>query len=227
MAGFFCFKRNFYYIFFVKTIEQSIKKFEMNITDSKKEMILKTARELLVENGFAKTTLEDIANAVGMRKSSLYYYYDNKELLLRDVLIREEERFFELVYKDVESEKSLQDKILKMENAKFKYLAETSKMYMMAPNIYIEFKTLLYDYIIQVKQKELDILTRIIDEAIAKNEIKECDSKKVANLIITISEALRHREFYFATFSVNKEINFNKAVAEMEFAIKLIIKGLN
>ncbi len=198
----------------------------MDITDSKKEIILKTARELLVENGFAKTTLEDIASAVGMRKSSLYYYYDNKELLLRDVLLREEERFFDFVYKDAENESSILDKILKMEFAKFKYLAETSKMYMMAPNIYIEFKSLLFDYIKQVKQKELDILTKIIDEAIAKKEIKECDSKKVANLIITISEALRHREFYFATFSVSKEINFNKAVEEMEFAVKLIFNGL-
>lgn len=45
--------------------------------DSKKDLILKTARGMLARHGFAKTTLDDIANALGMKKSSLYYYYDN------------------------------------------------------------------------------------------------------------------------------------------------------
>lgn len=197
-----------------------------NTIEPKKEIILKTARELLVANGFAKTTLDDIAGALGMKKSSLYYYYENKELLIKDVLLREEENFFNDVYKDADEDIPIVEKILNMEYAKFRYLAETSKMYMMSPNLYIEFKTLLYDYIKLIKEKELNILAKVIRNAIVKKEIKETDEKKVANLIITISEALRHREFYFATFSISKEINFNKAVEEMKFAVQLIFDGL-
>jgi AcrR family transcriptional regulator len=61
--------------------------------DSKKELILNTALSLLAKNGFAKTTLDDIASALGMKKSSLYYYYQNKDALLQDVIDREQQRF--------------------------------------------------------------------------------------------------------------------------------------
>jgi TetR/AcrR family transcriptional regulator len=194
--------------------------------DSKKDLILKTARELLAKNGFAKTTLDDIAGALGMKKSSLYYYYDNKDLLIQDVMQKEEEKFFKEVYKDIDKNITAINKIINFEIAKFKYVTETSKMYLMSPNLYIEFKTKLFKYLKQVHAKEQSILTKIIIKGIENNEIENCDAEKVAKLILTISEALRHREFYFATFSINKEINFNNAVEEMTFAVKLIFEGL-
>lgn len=67
------------------------------INDSRKEIILHTARDLLIKNGFAKTTLDDIANAIGMKKSSLYYYYSNKDSLFDDIMMREEKYFCSLV----------------------------------------------------------------------------------------------------------------------------------
>ncbi len=197
-----------------------------NTNDSKKDLILKTARELLAQNGFAKTTLDDIAGALGMKKSSLYYYYENKDDLIQDVMIKEEEKFFTEVYKDLSKQIPAIDKIIKFELAKFKYVAETSKMYIMTPNLFIDFKTKLFEYLKQVRAKELNILTEIITKGIEDKEIIKCDSKKVANLLLTISESLRHREFYYAAFSVTKEINFDNAVEEMTFAIKMIFEGL-
>lgn len=35
-----------------------------------------------MEKGYAQTTMRDIANAVGLRQSSLYYYFNRKELIL-------------------------------------------------------------------------------------------------------------------------------------------------
>ncbi|HPN38983.1 MAG TPA: TetR/AcrR family transcriptional regulator [Melioribacteraceae bacterium] len=195
-------------------------------SDNKKDLILKTARELLSKNGFAKTTLDDIAGALGLKKSSLYYYYENKEELIKDVMIKEEEKFFREVYKDLDKKLPAINKIINFEIAKFEYVAETSKMYIMTPNLYIEFKTKLFEYIKQIRLKELEILDKIIIDGVKNNELINCDTKKVANLILTISEALRHREFYYATFSITKEINFDKAVEEMKFAVKLIFEGL-
>ncbi len=70
------------------------------------------------------------------------------------------------------------------------------------------------------------MLSKILEEGIRKNEIKKCDTKKIAELITTLSESLRHHEFYYAVFSINKKIDFNKAVDEMIFAVKLIFDGL-
>lgn len=195
-------------------------------TDTKKELILQTARELLAKTGFAKTTLDDIAKALGMKKSSIYYYYVNKDALLEDVMKREEENFCIVVKESLNKSETAIDKIINYEKAKFDYIKETIKLHEMSTSIILEFKSKLFEHIKSIHKKEIDMLTSILDDSIKNKEIKKCDTKKVAELILTLSEALRHREFYFASFTVNKTIDFTNAVEEMIFAIKLIFDGL-
>lgn len=195
-------------------------------TDTKKELILQTARELLAKTGFAKTTLDDIANALGMKKSSIYYYYVNKDALLEDVMKREEENFCIVVKESLNKSETAIDKIINYEKAKFDYIKETIKLHEMSTSIILEFKSKLFEHIKSIHKKEIEMLKSILDDSIKNKEIKKCDTKKVAELILTLSEALRHREFYFASFTVNKTIDFTNAVEEMIFAIKLIFDGL-
>jgi len=46
------------------------------------EEILRAAAELFYEKGYHATTMQDVADRVGMLKGSLYYYIDSKEDLL-------------------------------------------------------------------------------------------------------------------------------------------------
>ncbi|MFA3782889.1 TetR/AcrR family transcriptional regulator [Melioribacteraceae bacterium 4301-Me] len=197
------------------------------ISDSKKDLILQTARKLLAKNGFAKTTLEDIANALGMRKSSLYYYYANKDELLEEVMEKEQKNFCAIIEDTLKQSRSTIEKIINYEIAKFNYVKETIKMHEINTNIFLEIKSKLYEHIKEVHQAEIEMLKKILNEGIKKKEIKKCDTQKVAELISTLSEALRHREFYFSSFSVNKSIDFTNAIDEMIFAVKLIFDGLS
>ncbi|NOZ66722.1 MAG: helix-turn-helix transcriptional regulator, partial [Alphaproteobacteria bacterium] len=52
----------------------------------RRELILAQASQLFMEKGFAATSLEDIAEAVGIRRESLYYYYPGKYDLLYDII---------------------------------------------------------------------------------------------------------------------------------------------
>jgi len=194
--------------------------------DKKKELILKTARELLAKNGFAKTTLDDIAAALGMKKSSLYYYYTNKDALLEDVMKNEEDNFFASVSQVLNQPNTALEKIINYEKAKFEYIKNTIKLHEMSTNIILEFKGKLIQHIKNIHTKEIDLIKKILDESIKKKEIKKCDTKKVAELILTISEALRHRELYYASFTVSKSVDFSNALDEMIFALKLIFDGL-
>lgn len=194
--------------------------------DVKKELILKTARELLARNGFAKTTLDDIAQALGMKKSSLYYYYSNKDSLLKDVMKQEEIYFCSLVEIELNKPGTIINKIINYEKAKFEYIKETIKLHEMSTSIILEFKSKLVEHINRIHNKEIEVLKNVLDESVKNKEIKKCDTKKIARVILTLSEALRHREFYFASFTVGKTIDFTNAVDEMIFAIKLIFDGL-
>jgi len=53
----------------------------------RQDQILNAATRIFSEKTYHGTTLQDIADAVGMLKGSLYYYIDSKEKLLADIII--------------------------------------------------------------------------------------------------------------------------------------------
>ncbi len=61
----------------------------MNTDNTVKETILDSAKSVFARYGFRKTTLDDIARAAGKGKSSLYYYFKNKEEIFEDMIDRE------------------------------------------------------------------------------------------------------------------------------------------
>ncbi len=48
--------------------------------------ILSHARELFEKNGYANTSLDDIARAVGIRREGLYYYFDSRLVMLLGII---------------------------------------------------------------------------------------------------------------------------------------------
>jgi AcrR family transcriptional regulator len=54
--------------------------------DGRREDIIVTAARLFAENGYGSTTMTQIARACGLRQSSLYYWFGQKEAILRELL---------------------------------------------------------------------------------------------------------------------------------------------
>ena len=54
--------------------------------ESRADQLLETATLLFKEKGYHNTSMQDLADALGMQKGSLYYYIDSKEELLRELL---------------------------------------------------------------------------------------------------------------------------------------------
>jgi len=58
----------------------------MKKSDATRLRVLEVTSDLFRRNGYQATSMRDIANAVGMKSGSLYYYYDSKEKLLAAIL---------------------------------------------------------------------------------------------------------------------------------------------
>ena len=54
--------------------------------DRTREEILEAARQVLIEEGVAATTLDAVARAAGLSKTGLYYYYPSKDALLFELI---------------------------------------------------------------------------------------------------------------------------------------------
>lgn len=57
--------------------------------DQTRAEILDTARDAILRKGLAGFTLADVAEELALTKPALYYYFDSKESLLFEVLLRE------------------------------------------------------------------------------------------------------------------------------------------
>ena len=57
--------------------------------------IIEAAARVFAERGFHGATTQDIADVLGIRQASLYYYFSSKEAALELVCLRGVEGFFE------------------------------------------------------------------------------------------------------------------------------------
>lgn len=73
--------------------------------------IVAATRSLVERHGFAKVTLEDIAGALGKKKSFLYYYWPDKEAILAAMVEQESAEIDAAIQAALERETSGKDKI--------------------------------------------------------------------------------------------------------------------
>ena len=59
----------------------------MTSHDSTKKLILDSAYDLFVERGYEGSSMRDIAESAGIKASSIYNHFDNKEQIFREVFI--------------------------------------------------------------------------------------------------------------------------------------------
>jgi AcrR family transcriptional regulator len=87
----------------------------MNSALSKEELlrieIIDTAQKLFQQYGLQKTTMEDIARAMGKGKSTLYYYYKSKEEIFDAVLRTEMNDVYNLSKEAVMHAQTASDKL--------------------------------------------------------------------------------------------------------------------
>ena len=76
-----------------------------------KEEFLTAAQKLFQQYGFQKTTMEDIAKAIGKGKSTLYYYYKSKSEVFQDVIIREADEVINSVFEATQKASSAVEKL--------------------------------------------------------------------------------------------------------------------
>lgn len=79
-------------------------------SDGMRVAIIEAARELFARFGYKKTTMEDIAHALRKGKSSLYYYFKNKEEIFQAVIELEKDILFTELNKVVQSDLNPKDK---------------------------------------------------------------------------------------------------------------------
>jgi len=157
--------------------------------DLRKEKILKVAHEIFTRYGYKKTTLDDISKAVRKGKSSLYYYFDSKEDLFYDVVLKEADvmkrELESVVLRNIDPVEKLRDYIMTKLTISRNMVEFYHSSDQDSPQV---------DFIEKIKQKyikdEIRMIKRILIEGIRKNVFEVRDLTLVAIGITTAIKGL-------------------------------------
>ncbi|MDY6880650.1 MAG: TetR/AcrR family transcriptional regulator [Thermodesulfobacteriota bacterium] len=195
-------------------------------SDEKRKKIIQAAGDCFARFGYDKTTMDDIGKRVGLNKASLYYYYKDKESIYTEVVYAETEQFMEALQKKVNEALGSRDRIITYLTERLHYLQEMINLHNLS------FETLntvqpIFEKLYQaLLNKEVLFLSRQLEQGIADKELEDCDTARIAEGILVVADAIKHRAAPGVDFGSFAEIDYSGVREEMVFVVSLILKGL-
>jgi AcrR family transcriptional regulator len=129
--------------------------------EEKKEQIMKVAFETIKKYGIKKVTLEDIAHASGMAKTSIYYYFPSKNALITATITHFSNIILDQIELVVKSKQSPEQKLISSWKIIFSNIKESGYFLNMDKNTMTQMVSLARD-LINKFQEEYQKLTRKI-----------------------------------------------------------------
>lgn len=201
---------------------------ETNISkeELKKEQIHNAAYRCFSRFGFTKTTLDDIAAAIGMKKASLYYYYKNKEELFTEVIRKEVSLFFSEVQQVITEGKSAREKINLFINSQIEFMRQKLTLVDISIQVVIDMQPIFARLFNEFKEQDQALMVDIINEGIRNGEFRQVDAFQVADAIQALIDSRKFREFQNSGAQLTSEIDFDKLKKDIIQILDMLITGI-
>jgi AcrR family transcriptional regulator len=174
-----------------------------------KEKITKHALRMFAQKGYFKTTVEDIAQATGVAKGTVYLYFKDKQDLYVATI---DEHFSRAIAalsainaKNITPSEKMEEIAVNFVD----YIKHLKTTYMMFTfeNISLKGKTLRQMHtIIEPKiQTMIEVISNIIESGIQTNEFRKVDPKLAAFYFISTIRAICLSDLYLSDVSFNTD----------------------
>ncbi|GAA4182506.1 TetR/AcrR family transcriptional regulator [Sphingobacterium ginsenosidimutans] len=198
----------------------------MNKKEQVKERIGQAAMECFERYGLEKTTLDDIAKAVGLNKTSLYYYYKNKEDIFIEVAIREGESFINTLQQSTLKKKGVENQIGFYLESRLNYYTNVLNMNRVSVESLDKILPRFFELYDAMMVQEKDFLTKLLVQAIDREQLDMEDPENTASVLINFANALKHSTEQQAILKKQVEIDYAQSLRDTKFLVSLIFKGI-
>ncbi len=150
-----------------------------------KQEIIAVAGKIFDTFGFRKTTMDDIAEGIKKRKSSIYYYFKSKEEIFQSVVLQEARVFRRTIIDAIEQEKSPHNKLKAYVITRMNIIDGLGNF-----NMALKDKRLMHiDFVVRLKtlydKEEVRLFKNILIEGVEKNAFQIYDIELAATSFIT------------------------------------------
>ncbi|MFC0878411.1 TetR/AcrR family transcriptional regulator [Saccharicrinis sp. FJH2] len=198
--------------------------------ETKQSEIINAAQELFSTFGFEKTTMTDIARRLGISKASLYYYFTDKESIIKSLAIREQEQFINEIQTITDGASSSKEKLLSYAGKRVELLQRHLTLSSMNIGTYTSIKTLFTSILTDFRKQETDLVTRILSIAIEKKEIRDINPLELAELYLDVLMGLRKNAYYSSGKVALNNLQFEaikQVKQQSQLFTEVFIKGIS
>lgn len=156
----------------------------------KKEMILDAAAVLFAEKGYYATTVVEIADRVGLGKSTVYGYFSSKDHIYQETLKEGLETYMESMRGRVKQPCSVRDVIIAIATAHFNFIKENTPLARLLGDEYINPATAAREWLHQLRERRISMFASLIEQGIELGEFRPVDSQLAAEVFLGVLGAL-------------------------------------
>ena len=196
--------------------------------DSRKKLILKSARTLFFKKGFNNVTVDEIAKSSELGKGSIYLYFNSKEEIYAQVLLNDIEKFNQHTSGLFNRKKLAADLLVEFSYAYADFFLNDSELfrilmiYMLQP-AQMNLSEELNPQIIEANNKSIDVFGKILELGLESKELPAKINLKqnqyaiwgLLNGIISL--------YFFSGLKVKRK---EKICTTIKSALEVFIKGL-
>lgn len=166
--------------------------------EEKRKILLQAASDVLMEYGANKTTLDDIARRAGMAKTSLYYYFKDKNEIIGAIIQGYMEQLLEVMTEAASKKETAEDKMYALIEARYRFIAVKARR--ASKETIQEFRAL--EGVFEAEKEfylraHQELVRGILEYGIDRGEIKPLDNLDLVPLIIISSMFGCDRTFTF------------------------------
>ena len=150
-----------------------------------KQQIIEAAALTFDKYGFKKTTMDDIAYAAGKGKSSLYYYFKNKEEVFEAVVGHEAEHLKREIYEALNKTDHSVEKLRKYILIRMRRFVQRGNLYKALTDNFLNTFSFIEKIRDRHREWELEMLENILRSGIEQKEFKPVDVKFMSDALLT------------------------------------------
>ena len=185
--------------------------------DDKKQKIIKAVERLAKTHTFEELKLDEVARVAKVGKGTLYLYFKDKKELFRQVTLNGLDELCELIEKHAESEVPFNEKLYSVCQAISDFFVRRSSLLILMHEFEVRSGAHRELSRNNEKGKILFVLTKIIEQGIAKNLITDSISAK--NQAVFLTGLLRTRDWSFKHHEME--------VPPVKMAVDIFLKGVS
>lgn len=141
-----------------------------------KNQIIEAAVKLFPQNGYERTSMKEIAQQAGVTKPAVYYYFDNKKELFKELVQIGQKHSISKIKNVVKSDQNIKDKLVDLIMSRFEFhknnptIEKFSRWIITSGFKYIV--DIMEDQEYKIFQRKRELFTNLIKEEIEKGNVK-------------------------------------------------------